>query len=525
MNQFTSKFGPSIVSVLSGFDRIVFQGTMRYLCCREGMERYLSRNGILLKEFGDHALDLSKRIKEASIAAAVSQGAVHRYLPAASVSKEELARRIAGERNIRDGDVCAFTCVEPCKSFEVYRNRETKHLELQNRNRKCLHVYHYWYHSLLGWMNARLQTWFPFRIQICMNGRERLARQLDAAGIGYQRADNCFTWVEDFGKAQQLMDEQLTTDWSELFDAVARRLNPLHEQLCPQLGSDYYWTCHQSEWATDVVFSDPDVLKRVYPHLVRHGITTFASPDILRYMGHSLPLTAKVPGRFTEEISANLKTRHEGVRIKHRHGANSIKMYDKAVTSRFAVLRFEMTMNNELAFKVERSKEGGDPQDLALRPLRGGVVDIPLRAQVSDKILERYMTAQASTDTSERLEELLCKITKRTQYRNKPVRALRPFDPEDSQLLEAISHAEFAISGIRNRDLQAIYFANPAATPEEKRRRSGQCTRKLGLLRAHGIIDKVIGTHQYQVTIEGRKILTALMAARNTPVNQLLKAA
>ena len=29
-------------------------------------------------------------------------------------------------------------------------------------------------------MNARIQTWFPFRIQICLNGREWLARQMDA---------------------------------------------------------------------------------------------------------------------------------------------------------------------------------------------------------------------------------------------------------------------------------------------------------------------------------------------------------
>ena len=140
-------------------------------------------------------------------------------------------------------------------------------------------------------------------------------------------------------------------------------------------------------------------------------------------------------------------------------------------------------------------------------------------------IVERYMTAQASADTSARLEELLCQITKPTVYRNKKLRGLRPFDPTDTQLLEAVSRGEFVINGVRNRDLQDLLFAGLATTPEEKRRRSGKCTRKLGLLRAHGVLEKVSGTHKYQITEQGRIILTALMAARRTPVHELIKAA
>jgi len=32
-------------------------------------------------------------------------------------------------------------------------------------------------------MHARIQTWFPFRVFACVNGREWLARQLDEAGL------------------------------------------------------------------------------------------------------------------------------------------------------------------------------------------------------------------------------------------------------------------------------------------------------------------------------------------------------
>jgi hypothetical protein len=65
-------------------------------------------------------------------------------------------------------------------------------------------------------MNARVQTWFPFNIQICLNGREWLARQLERKGVDFKRNDNCLTAVDDIRGAQRLMDKQLETDWPRL---------------------------------------------------------------------------------------------------------------------------------------------------------------------------------------------------------------------------------------------------------------------------------------------------------------------
>lgn len=85
--------------------------------------------------------------------------------------------------------VCVLSCVEPCWSFEIHRNREKKKLELEPRYRKCLFLYHYWMHPVFGFLNARIQTWFPFPVQICLNGREWLARQMGAAR---SRRSGCF---------------------------------------------------------------------------------------------------------------------------------------------------------------------------------------------------------------------------------------------------------------------------------------------------------------------------------------------
>ena len=51
-------------------------------------------------------------------------------------------------------------------------NRATKKLELSLEWGKCTHLYYYWMHEELGFLHFRLQTWFPFLVQVCVNGRE-----------------------------------------------------------------------------------------------------------------------------------------------------------------------------------------------------------------------------------------------------------------------------------------------------------------------------------------------------------------
>ena len=146
-------------------------------------------------------------------------------------SKEDIARRIAAADHIEQGLICVLTAVEPCWSYEIVRDRANRRIEAEPRYRKCLHLYHYQIHPRFGFMSARIQTWLPFRIQICLNGREWLARSMDAAGLHYVQRDNCFTWLEDPERAQQLMDRQVRSDWPALLNDIARSLNPLHETM------------------------------------------------------------------------------------------------------------------------------------------------------------------------------------------------------------------------------------------------------------------------------------------------------
>src|SRR5271165_3921395 len=226
MHEFTANYAGQIAGVLNGFDRLVLRGTLRQIAYPFGLLGYLWANQILLKDFGPHVQKASEQVKHGALEGMKAAGRPILYLPSSREDKEKTAQTIARQDGIESGPVCALTCVEPCWSFDVHRNRETKQLDLVQRSRKCLFVYQYWQHPELGWMNARIQTWFPFSIQICLNGREWLARKMQQQGIRFQKQDNCFVWIEDWAGAQRLLDEQLKTDWPKLLDGIARGLNP-----------------------------------------------------------------------------------------------------------------------------------------------------------------------------------------------------------------------------------------------------------------------------------------------------------
>jgi hypothetical protein len=514
---FVSRFKSQITGVLSGFDRLVFRGTLIPLVRDRGMHVLLARVGKRLLDFKDYALETSGSVKEAALAEAREAGRPVQYLERSSISKEDLARQLAAEHPVDEGLVCALTALEPCMSFEYHRSQDPKERGLKLRPRKCLHVYKYFLHPLFGFMNARIQTWFPFNIQVCLNGREWLARVLDRKGIGFKRNDNCFTALDDVRAAQRLMDKQLETGWPRVLTRIARTMNPLHDEIFAPWPMDYYWSAYQTEWATDVMFKDPRSLADIYPPLVQHAMNHFKSPDVMRFLGK------KAHGCFTGELVTSFKDRPEGVRVKHWIAGNSIKMYDKAGS----VLRVETTVAKPSPFKVLRPVNDDRPKGkLAWQPLRKGVADLHRRAEVSQRANDNYLLGLSAVDDSTPLSEIFDDVSRPVMMAGHRVRAMRIGDAADIALLEAIARGEFSTAGFRNRDIQRLLHP-VRRDPSRKQRRqiAGSCGRRIRLLRAHGLVRKVPKTHRYTLTPKGHRLAAALFAARHATTQQLLRIA
>ncbi len=526
LEPFLQQYGSAILGQLSGYDRLRLRGTLRSLYHPHVMECYLSKCHVRLLAFKDFVHRVSQRIYTTAQAVAARLGRSYHYLPSNQTDKEVVARQTAAAQGITEGLIVLLGSVEPCRSFSVHGGYPDHLLHLALEPRQCLHLYFYCFHPQCGLMHLRLQTWFPFQIDICLNGREWLCHQLDARRIAYQRHENCLVQVQDWAQAQALLDEQVHWDWLPTLAALLDQFHPLWKQLCGPLNLSYYWSVSESEYATDLVFREARTLARLYPQWVRHAITAFGCTDVLRYLGRRVsPQAGQVPPHFEGEVLSDLKERQEGVRTKHSVNGNSVKMYDKAYTPVGNVFRVETTTNRPREFQTFRRAEGQPQGPKKWRVLRRSVADLPRRAEISLAINGRYLTALASTNGTTPLAESAATVCRPVRHQGRRYRALNPWSPEDAALLEAVSDADFAIAGLRNRDLQARLFNQRKVSPLERRCRASRITRRLALLRAHGLLRKVTGTHRYLLTFKGRTVITALLTARQANINELSKMA
>jgi hypothetical protein len=535
MNAFVQQHAKLVSGMISGWDRLRFRGTLRQLCHAEGLNCFLHVTGRLFKQFKEFALSSSTELKQAALAVAERLSRPVIYLPSARISKEEVARQCAKDEGITEGLICAISAVEPCSSFVIRRNKATGRFGFERAGRKCQHIYHYYQHPVFGFMHVRLQTWLPFDQFICINGREWLSRQLDAAKVKYLRKENCFLRLDDVQAAQRMLDEQVGFDWRPALDQLAESVAPTLRQLLEPFATSYYWTITESEWASDLMFNRTRDLSNLYPSLLHHGISSFGSREIMRFLGQKVPLHGNAFPNQKCQFVSDQRGRAEGIRIKHRMGSNSVKMYNK----QGSVLRVETTLNDVSELKSPRRREGGTQgstedgsQDgteggtVVWMQMRKGVVDARQRAAVSQTANQRYLDAIATVSAPITLASVTASLSDPVVWNKQRIRGLNLLHEPDAQLLQAVSRGEFLIHGLRNRDLQAIFHPDdPTEDVKEKRRRSAKIGRKIRMLRAHGLLSKLPNTHRYVVSDKGRRVITALLAIRQTDIAKLPQAA
>ena len=157
------------------------------------------------------------------------------------------------------------------------------------------------------------------------------------------------------------------------------------------------------------------------------------------------------------------------------------------------------------------------------------MVQLPQQAAVCQAINERYTEALVATAQTRTLRDLVEPLTRRvpepTRSADQPVRHVRGLNPlaeADMALLTAISDPRWMIEGVRNRDLVAVLYPTVTEDPAERRRRSARVTRLLRILRGHGLLEKIAGTHRYQVGTQARTRLQALLACQNANPDKLI---
>jgi hypothetical protein len=224
----------------------------------------------------------------------------------------------------------------------------------------------------------------------------------------------------------------------------------------------------------------------------------------------------RVPGKFAGQLVSDLRRRSEGLRVKHRVNHNSLKMYDK----QGSVLRIETTINDARDLRVYRAAESNPDGPKSWLRLRKGVADLPRRTQISQAANSRDLTALAAVDASKPLGQIADAIRQPVWRERRRFRGLQPLSGPDARMAAILLRGEFTVNGIRNRDIRQLLHPD-TCSDQQRRRQSGQITRLLRLFAEHGLIRKIKGTHRYQLTSLGRRLLPAFIAARNASAEKL----
>jgi len=500
-NRFVAKFDASMVAVLGCFDRVILKGFLPF-----GGDDHLNR-------FVDHGLHMRRNdfipwMEQASETLGAhgkllaEQASVpYRYLQGYH-SKEKIIHGLLREQPRSEGLVAVRCCQETCRTVKLRYGQGRPRLVVAHRPQRVL--YFYYLDPDCGLIHLRIPTWFPFTLQVYVNGHDGLARQLLPAKVGFVQHDNAFTQLDDPVQAQALADRFPQLPWRALLDRWARLVNPLLDQ--PQLGGrSYRWVIDQAEYSTDLLFRDGPTLAALDPRLLDRATLHFSAEDILTFLGRRLH------PRFDGEVLTTCKKdRQRGARVKHRVKNNWLKMYDKFGQ----VLRIETVINQPREFKVRRWRVRGDRRQLVWCPMNKGVANFYHDHAVARAANQRYLDALAVVNPPSATAKQLDRVCDPVRFHGRRRRGLNPRRREEPRLFFAALRGEHVLPGFRNREVAQQLFGPAPADLAGRRRRTARVSRLLQLLRAHGLIAKIPHAHRYRVTEQGQRLMNAAIYVR-----------
>jgi hypothetical protein len=497
LSRFVAKFTSLIVTVLSCFDRVIIKGYLPIT------------NGPALEGFVDHVLKIrrkdfmafaekqSESLVDHAKRLAREAGAEYRYLQG-KPRKDKLVGEILRQRPILEGLVCIFCCMECDASFQLVSAKDRPRLVNKRRQQRVL--YFYFLDPELGLIHIRLPTWFPFSVQVYVNGHSWLEQQMLKQRLGFNLQDNAFTALDDPQAAQELADSFAKLKWTKILDGLVRRVNPLMYERWFR-GLCYYWVVDQAEYATDLIFTSREALAGLYPRLLDHAAVNFSAKDILTFLGR------RFHPRFDGEVLTNCqKGRWPGARIKHRMKNNWLKMYDKFGW----VLRIETVINDPREFRVRRLRTREGRREMMWCPMNKGVVNLYRFREVALAANRRYLDALAVVDDPAPAYRQVKELTEPVVVSGRSHAGFNPASLADVRLFQTVLDGDHLLRGFRNADIRAALHGSTEDVGE-RHRQSHAVGRMLKRLHVRGLIVKVPHSHRWHVSGKGQQVLGAVV--------------
>lgn len=278
----------NIKGVLSGFDRIIIHDYSRQLNnCRQFLY-YMIQNNCKLVDFNNFAEEHTQSLCHHIDNIVKNENRSSQFVMSSKISKDELARHLYNESPVDSGPICSISAMEVCDTMTVKGNKKTEKLEVSRHSTKCKYYYLYMIDDDFGWMYLKIQTWFPFNVQIYFNVREYICKQLDKENIHYQRYNNSLTHIYNIERVQEISDHLQNINLHRKFDGIVSKYNNLLPRFKENFSHGYFWTVFECKYATDIMFKTREDLENIFPSLVEKAFFTFKCDDIMSFLGRKL---------------------------------------------------------------------------------------------------------------------------------------------------------------------------------------------------------------------------------------------
>ena len=319
-------------------------------------------------------------------------------------------------------------------------------------------------------------SYFPYNAKLCINGHEYLKRQLDKEGIAHEALDNGILSCENPERMQQIADALSAEKICDLLKKWQDRLPFPFEPQDTAAGYQYAVSVLQAEFSLTQVLDRPLSGRLFFEQVIRENLD-IGRPDQVQLL-FDRRITKRTTGRFrtrviTQGVTPTLHADYKNTRIKQYHKEGR-------------ALRTETTINDTRDFRIGR-----------------GIVNLPALRQVGFCANRRLLDVQRISHDCTLGQEVFERLQRPCADNAQRTSALRFADPTVQALFSALVLFRMLPNGFSNRDLreplaQFLGLDTPMA--------QGSMTYNLRRLRLHGLIQRIHGSHRYQITPLGLRV-------------------
>lgn len=138
----SERYPDQISGTLSGYDRMIMQGTLPGWCYDQGMKAFLYARQIKIFDYPRFAQVLRDKVRDNSERIARENGIEIEFIcKLDTFRKEARIKDIIKERGEHPGLVHIFSAMEACTSYKPWHDKKTGTTYLKYDSGKCLHYY------------------------------------------------------------------------------------------------------------------------------------------------------------------------------------------------------------------------------------------------------------------------------------------------------------------------------------------------------------------------------------------------